>query len=100
MKKELASIKEENEICGWEFSKNMTTDIVIKAFKKTSIRRGKKLSEAIIHTDQGSQYTSKDYVAAVLELGCKLSYSRKGNLNLVVDVRQIASSSYSNNFSL
>lgn len=68
-----------NEICGWEFSKNMTTDIVIKALKKTSIRRGKKLSEAIIHTDQGSQYTSKDYVAAVLKLGCKLSYSRKGN---------------------
>lgn len=55
----------------------MTTDIVIKAFKKTSIRRVKKLSEAIIHTDQGSRYTSKDYVAAVLELGCKLSYSRK-----------------------
>lgn len=23
-----------NEICGWEFSKNMTTNIVIKAFKK------------------------------------------------------------------
>ena len=37
---------------GWEFSKNMTTDIVIKALKKTSIRREKKLSEAITHTDQ------------------------------------------------
>ncbi|MGL5100169.1 MAG: IS3 family transposase [Fusobacteriaceae bacterium] len=68
-----------NEICGWEFSKKMTTDIVINALKKTSIKCGKKLSGAIIHTDQGSQYTSKDYVAKVSELGCKLSYSRRGN---------------------
>ncbi|WP_418965580.1 hypothetical protein [Cetobacterium sp.] len=96
MKKELASIKEENEICGWEFSKNMTTDIVIKALKKLVSNVEKSYQKQLFIR----MYTSKDYVAAVLELGCKLSYSRKGNLNLVVDVRQIASSSYSNNFSL
>ncbi|MGL5050142.1 MAG: transposase, partial [Fusobacteriaceae bacterium] len=28
---------------------------------------------------QGSQYTSKDYVAKVKDLGATLSYSRKGN---------------------
>ncbi|MGL4865043.1 MAG: IS3 family transposase [Cetobacterium sp.] len=43
-----------NEIYGWEFSKNMTTDIVIKALKRTSVRREKKLSDAIIHTHQDS----------------------------------------------
>lgn len=96
MKKELASIKEENEICGWEFSKNMTTDIVIKVLKKLVSNVEKSYQKQLFIR----MYTSKDYVAAVLELGCKLSYSRKGNLNLVVDVRQIASSSYSNNFSL
>lgn len=96
MKKELASIKEENEICGWEFSKNMTTDIVIKALKKLVSNVEKSYQKQLFIR----MYTSKDYVAAILELGCKLSYSRKGNLNLVVDVRQIASSSYSNNFSL
>lgn len=38
-----------------------------------------KISGAIIHTDQGSQYTSKLYTDHVLSLGCTLFYSRKGN---------------------
>lgn len=68
-----------NEICGWDFSKKMTTELVLSALKKASIKCGKNLSGAIIHTDQGTQYTSKDYMAKVLEIDCKLSYSRRGN---------------------
>lgn len=50
-----------------------------KATKIGATPCGKNLSGAIIHTDQGTQYTSKDYIAKVLEIDCKLSYSRRGN---------------------
>lgn len=66
-----------NEIIGWEFSPKMTTDLVLKALEKANNTR--KLSGAIIHTDQGSQYTSSLYSEKVIQLGGKLSYSRKGN---------------------
>ncbi|MGL5124461.1 MAG: DDE-type integrase/transposase/recombinase [Fusobacteriaceae bacterium] len=45
-----------SEIIGWEFSQNMTTELVLKALKKAN--GTKELSGAIIHTDQGSQYTN------------------------------------------
>ena len=66
-----------NEIKGWEYSTTMTTDIVLKALSKLNLNSD--LTGCIIHTDQGSQYTSKDYVAKVKDLGATLSYSRKGN---------------------
>lgn len=66
-----------NEILGWEFSPKMTTDLVLRALEKAKNTR--KLSGAIIHTDQGSRYTSSLYSEKVTQLGGKLSYSRKGN---------------------
>lgn len=66
-----------NEIIGWEFSTKMTTELVLSALEKVSNKY--KLTGAVIHSDQGSQYTSKLYTDRVLSLGCKLSYSRKGN---------------------
>lgn len=66
-----------NEIIGWEFSPKMTTDLVLSALNKAVIKQN--LSGAIIHTDQGSQYTSKTYTDTILSLEAKLSYSRKGN---------------------
>ena len=66
-----------NEIIGWDFSTKMTTDLVLNALDQVSLKNN--LSGAIIHTDQGSQYTSKLYSSKVEELGGKLSYSRKGN---------------------
>jgi len=35
--------------------------------------------ETIIHSDQGSRYTSPEYVAKIKELGINQSMSRKGN---------------------
>lgn len=55
----------------------MTTDLVLSALNKAVIKQN--ISGAIIHTDQGSQYTSKIYIDAILSLEAKLSYSRKGN---------------------
>ena len=55
----------------------MRTELVICALNKANNRN--KISGAIIHTDQGSQYTSKLYTDHVLSLGCILSYSRKKN---------------------
>lgn len=66
-----------NEIIGWEFLPKMTTDLVLSALNKAVIKRN--ISGAIIHTDQGSQYTSKIYTDTILSLEAKLSYSRKGN---------------------
>lgn len=65
------------EIIGWDFSTKMTTEIVLKALENANTKR--KISGAIIHTDQGSQYTSSIYSDRVQELGGILSYSRKGN---------------------
>lgn len=65
------------EIIDWEFSPKMTADLVLSALNKAVIKQN--ISGAIIHTDQGSQYTSKIYTNTILSLEGKLSYSRKGN---------------------
>ena len=67
-----------NEIIGWSFSKNMTTDLVLESLKMACIKR-RKIEGAIVHTDRGSQYTSKAFKEAVKSIGMRLSYSRKGN---------------------
>lgn len=63
-----------NEIIGWDFSIQMTTELVLNTLAKANINRS-----SIIHTDRGSQYTSNIYSETVISLGAKLSYSRKGN---------------------
>jgi putative transposase len=68
-------------VYGWEISENMETELVISSFRKT-IRYWKnrkiRISKNIFfHSDQGSQYTSYEYVNEVLKFG-KLSYSTPG----------------------
>lgn len=50
----------------------MTIDIVLKTLSKLNLNND--LTGCIIHTDQGLQYTSKDYVTKA-----NLSYSKKKN---------------------
>ena len=50
----------------------MTTDIVLKALPKLNLNSD--LAGCVIHTDQGSQYTSKDYV-----VGCEPFIFKKGH---------------------
>lgn len=67
-----------NEIVGWSFSKNMTTELVLESLKMACIKR-RDIKGAIVHTDRGSQYTSKAFKETVKAGEMRLSYSRKGN---------------------
>lgn len=61
----------------WHISDTPDRSLSIDTIKK--IKRPERLSEAIIHSDQGIHYTNSDYVNLLKELGIKQSMSRKGN---------------------
>jgi transposase InsO family protein len=65
------------KIVGYSYSKTMDTSLVLKALDNAIVSQkpGKGL---IIHSDRGSQYTSKEYREAVESKKFKLSYSAKG----------------------
>ncbi|QQY79457.1 IS3 family transposase [Keratinibaculum paraultunense] len=65
------------KIVGYSFSKTMDTSLVLRALDNaiTTQRPSKGL---IIHSDRGSQYTSKEYRKAVETKEFRLSYSAKG----------------------
>lgn len=64
------------EIVGWGVSTKHTTELVIEAFLD-AIRTGGK--PIIIHTDQGSEYNSEEYVGFMEGLGVKISMSAKAS---------------------
>ena len=53
-------------------------ELVLKAFRNSVVRE-KDLKGLIIHTDRGSQYTSRRYQNEVREIGGVSSMSRAGN---------------------
>ena len=68
-------------VYGHEISENMTTELVLGSLRK-AIKKIKWLTKIwpkklLFHQDRGSQYTSYEYVAAVLQVG-QLSYSTPG----------------------
>lgn len=65
------------KILAWDLGKRMTEDLVIKTFNKV-IAQQELPSEVILHSDQGSQYTSKAYEALLKAHQVKHSFSRKG----------------------
>lgn len=69
-------------IYGWRLSKSPDSMLVVQSFRKATatIRRlvGSSLPGIIIHQDRGSIYTGAEYIAAVLNEKCRLSYSRRG----------------------
>ena len=65
------------KIIGYHFSKQMTTDIIVQALKNAYISQRPK-DEVILHTDLGSQYTSKDFKDLISDLNIVQSFSRKG----------------------
>ena len=65
------------KVVGWSYGLNMTTQLVIDAFKKAQNKR-KIEKEMIFHSDLGSQYTSNDYEKLLEDLEIKHSYSKKG----------------------
>lgn len=76
----LSSIMElySRKIISWEVSDKLGVELVIK-----TIRRAKSIRKIdrplIIHSDQGSQYTSKAYREETGEKNIERSYSRKEN---------------------
>ena len=65
------------KVIGWSYGVNMTSELVISAFKKAKIKRG--ITKGMIfHSDLGSQYTSNEYENLLQENNIKHSYSKKG----------------------
>jgi transposase InsO family protein len=66
-----------NEIVSWELSKRNDLELVLNTVDKWTIK--KDAAGAVLHSDQGFQYTSKLYNNRLEALGIKGSHSRKGN---------------------
>lgn len=64
------------EIVGWYISNRHTKELVLYAFLDALRNQGFKLPK-IVHSDQGSEYTSKDYISFLSYLGIKISMSKK-----------------------
>ena len=75
----LASVMDlhSKKIIGYHFSKQMTTDLIIKALQNAYVSQRPK-DEIILHTDLGSQYTSQEFKNLTLDLNIIQSFSRKG----------------------
>lgn len=63
------------KIVGYELSQTMNKEFVIKAVKDAVKKHGAPL---ILNSDQGSQFTSPDYVNTLKECGIKISMDGKG----------------------
>ncbi len=66
-----------NEVVSWKVSHRNDLQLVLDTVEQLSKKRD--VQEAILHSDQGFQYTSKQYNKLIKELGIKGSHSRKGN---------------------
>lgn len=65
-------------VIGWSMSSRMDSEIVVNALLMAVFRR-KPRAEVIIHSDQGSQYSSLDWLDFLKVHGLSVSMSRKGN---------------------
>lgn len=66
------------KIVGWAVSQRMNTDLVLDALQQAIFRR-KPQPGLIVHSDQGSQYGSFDWVNFLTDHAAELSMSRRGN---------------------
>lgn len=65
-------------VVGWSMDKNMDKHLVIKALLMAVFQRRPK-AKVLVHSDQGSQYGSSDYLAFLDEHNLVPSMSRRGN---------------------
>ncbi|MCU5600869.1 IS3 family transposase [Bacillus wiedmannii] len=66
-----------NEVVSWKISKRNDNELVLDTIEMLAQKRD--VRGTILHSDQGSQYTSHAYNKRLLELGIIVSHSRKGN---------------------
>lgn len=62
-------------VLAWQLSNTLTADFCVEALDEAMRRYG---TPAIVNTDQGSQFTSEEFVATVLDSGAQLSMDGKG----------------------
>ncbi|HEX7854506.1 MAG TPA: IS3 family transposase [Sphingobium sp.] len=65
-------------VVGWSLQNRQTTDVVLQALHMAVWRRKPK-NRVLIHSDQGSQFTSIDWAAFVRAHNLEHSMSRRGN---------------------
>jgi putative transposase len=69
-------------VYGYAVGQTMEARLVIESFRQaiSTIKKllGRLPKELLCHSDQGSQYTSYEYVETVLKINCILSYSTPG----------------------
>lgn len=66
-----------NEIVAWKLSSRNTLKLVMDTVEELNTKRD--LHGALLHSDQGFQYTSRQYNKRLQQLGITGSHSRKGN---------------------
>ena len=66
------------QVIGWSMSPRPQSDLVIKALLMALLRRQPQ-SKVLVHSDQGSQYTSADWRKILKENNLEMSMSRRGN---------------------
>ncbi|MFC3122816.1 IS3 family transposase [Agaribacter flavus] len=66
------------KVIGWSMQSRITKDIVLNALLMAVWRRNPK-QQVMVHSDQGSQYTSHDWQAFLKANGLEGSMSRRGN---------------------
>lgn len=64
-------------IIGYSFSKKMDTDLALRTLDQ-AISNQMINGQLVLHTNQGTQYTSKSYQNRLTELDIQHSFSRKG----------------------
>lgn len=76
----LAAVKDlyHKEIVGWAVANHMRTELCLEALRNAVIKH-RPPKGLIHHSDQGSQYCSKDYIEEIEKYGMTRSMSRKGN---------------------
>jgi transposase InsO family protein len=74
-------------IIGWALGETLESSLVTEALERAFGCRSVNLDELMIHTDQGSQYTSKEFQKRLVDKEITCSMSRKGNCwdNAVVE---------------
>ena len=66
-------------VVGWSMGTNMTAQLATNALIMAIWRRGK-LDATLLHSDQGSQYTSEQFQRLMADHGITCSMSRSGNV--------------------
>jgi putative transposase len=66
-------------IIGWALRETLKSSLVTEALERAFDCRSVNLDELMIHTDQGSQYTGKEFQKRLVDKTITCSMSDKGN---------------------